>query len=74
VTEQVRDVLPYLLISAVMGIAVNFLSLLNLHPGTLLSLQIILGVMVYVTLNAVFNTWSYCYTKAFIKEKITKKE
>ena len=70
VTEQVKDVLPYVLISAVMGTLIFAISLVEMHPGLLLFLQACMGITIYILLNAFFCTNSYAYAKKLISERI----
>lgn len=76
--EQIKDVLPSLAISLIMGAIVY--SLLFLHFSTLVTmvLQILVGVLVYVTLATVFRLECYRYLVDtlldLIKERISKKQ
>ena len=71
VTEQIKDILPYILLSGIMGGVLYLLSLMIIHPGLLLTLQFIIGFTIYITLNAVFSTSSYKYAKDILTSKIT---
>lgn len=73
VGEQVKDVLPYIMQSAVMGALIYAFSLIDMHPGLLISIQVILGCISYLAMNAVFTTNSYNYAKNIISEKITNR-
>lgn len=54
--EQVKDMMPYLLVSAVMGVAVYAVGLLlSTHIWSLLAVQISLGIIAYIILCRVFR-------------------
>ena len=73
VGEQVRDILPYILLSVVMGALVYAISMIDMHPGLLITIQAITGCMSYIALNALFGTNSYTYAKNIITKKITNR-
>ena len=70
--EQLYDIMPYILISVIAGGVSYALMLLECEPGVTLTLQILVGGIVYVVMNALFNTWSYGYVKDFIGQNIGK--
>jgi O-antigen/teichoic acid export membrane protein len=57
--EQLGDFLPTLLISLVMFVVVLFVGKLELNAFTLLVLQVLVGVMVYFILSAIFKPKAY---------------
>lgn len=67
--EQFRDVIPYLLSSLAMGFALYILTFFNFSNGLLLALQIVLGLFIYIILNAVFKTNSFMFVKNMIAKK-----
>ena len=69
IIEQIRDTVPYALISAIMGISIYGLSLLECPIGWLLTVQIVLGLIIYISLNALVKTHCYIYIKSVISEK-----
>lgn len=69
IIEQIRDTIPYAMISAIMGISIYGLSLLECPIGWLLIGQIVLGLIVYISLNALTETHCYIYIKNVILEK-----
>ena len=71
--EQLVDVLPSLLLSALMGIAVYSLQYTELRGVVLLLIQILTGAAVYVSLSVLFKLEPYIYLKNLLKEKLLKK-
>ena len=71
--EQVKDVMPYFGISAIMGCCIYAASLFKFQVAPLLCIQVVLGIAVYVLFNAIFKTWSFQFAKAFINDKLIKK-
>lgn len=66
---QLRDISPALLLSAVMGVFVWCVGLLNLGDLAALVLQVLLGVAVYVAASAVFKVESFTYLLGLIKRR-----
>lgn len=71
--EQIRDLLPALLLSCIMGIAVKAVQLIDLSSIFILILQVMVGGMVYVILSFVFKIDSFVYLLDTIKSMIWKK-
>ena len=67
--EQLKDVLPSLIISIIMGIFVYLLKYINMSTVAILSLQIILGVNIYMGLSYLFKVESLSYIINIIKSK-----
>lgn len=67
--EQVKDLLPSVLSSAVMGILVWSVDLLNLNTIITILLQIILGTAVYFGIAKVFKFECFEYLVGMIKRK-----
>ncbi len=65
--DQMIDILPYVLMSAVMGAAVYFTGLLPVHNILLLILQVISGVIVYVALSFIFKVDSFYFLLESLK-------
>jgi len=66
--EQMRDILPILLISLVMFAVVYAMNALSLATGMLLVLQAIVGVAVYVGLSMLFKVESMQFIGQFVKK------
>ncbi len=60
-TEQIRDVLPSLTISLIMGAIAYSLLFLHLSALVTMVLQIFIGILVYITLATVFKLECYRY-------------
>ena len=61
--EQAKDVLPSLMISSVMCIAVYLMQALRISGVLLLVVQILTGAVIYISLSALFKLESYIYLK-----------
>jgi len=59
--EQVKDILPSLLLSLVMGVIVYFFSYFGLSPLVTMVLQILAGVVIYVLLALLFRLECFHY-------------
>lgn len=49
--EQIKDILPMLIISVVMGVIISLFSVLNLGNFLTITLQVIFGVLIYLALS-----------------------
>lgn len=65
---QVKDILPSLIISTLMGIIVSCLSLFNLNPLVMLIFQIISGIVIYILLSWMFKLEEFFYLIKTLKE------
>jgi peptidoglycan biosynthesis protein MviN/MurJ (putative lipid II flippase) len=59
--EQIKDIIPSLLLSLVMGVIVYLLLFLGLSPLTTMLLQIVVGTIVYVGLALLFKLECFTY-------------
>lgn len=66
-SQQLRDMLPHLLLSAMMGVCVWLVSLLNLHYLVTLLIQIPLGVIIYIAGSYVLKLEAFSYLLNRIK-------
>jgi len=71
--EQMKDILPSFLLSAIMCVAVWTLNLLNIHPLIVLLLQVTVGIALYVTLSALFRLSPFLMLKESLKRMIFKR-
>ena len=55
VHEQVRDIIPSLIASGIMGIGVVAMSYISLNKLVLLFCQIVFGAVLYMLMSVVFN-------------------
>jgi O-antigen/teichoic acid export membrane protein len=71
--EQLKDMLPQIGLSCLMGLLVYLVSLIPISPWATLAIQIPLGVAIYVFGSMVFHIESFEYIlkaiKAFLKKK-----
>ncbi len=74
--DQIIDILPYVLMSAVMGVAVYFAGLIPVPNIIVLAIQVLTGVAVYAVLSFVFKIDSFSFllesVSGFLKKE--KKE
>ena len=70
--SQLRDLMPALLLSALMGACVYPLSLLGLSDWLTLPLQVFAGVAVYAAASALFRVECFGYILALVKKFIHK--
>lgn len=70
---QILDILPNLLISAAMGVAVYFLSKLPLHAMLVLVIQCAAGVVLYILLSVLTANQSFYYLLSLCKQYFFKK-
>lgn len=73
-TEQMLDLLPTFLVSAVMLGCVLAVGLLPLSNGWILLLQVVTGVAVYVILSALLRLQPYRLLRSTVLNKLFKKE
>ena len=66
--EQMRDILPTLLLSAVMAAVVYCIRFLNMNRIFTLLVQIVAGVIVYVAGSVVFHFETFNYVLGIIKD------
>ena len=65
--QQLKDMLPAILLSAFMGFAVHLISLLGLSDILTLVIEIPLGVLIYVGLSALFRLDSFSYMLSVLR-------
>ena len=66
--SQLKDIIPYILLSAVMGGTVYLAGLIPVTDGIKLLIQIPAGIIVYIGLSEVLHIECYNYLKSAIKE------
>lgn len=62
--EQLRDILPSVLIALFMGGCVNLVKLLGFSDFLMILVQVPLGAFIYVALSALFHLEAYAYLKS----------
>ena len=71
--EQLKDILPGILLAAVMGILVSLFNILPLAQWLILIIQIPSGIIIYLFGSLLFRLESFEYLKNSIKEKFIHK-
>lgn len=74
VTEQIKDVVPYFLLSAVMGVAVYAMNFLPIHYLLRLILQVLTGALLYFALAKIFCRSTVDYVMDSLKSFLHKKK
>ena len=72
--NQLRDMLPALLLSGLMGLAVWPTNMLAISDWVLLPMQVVIGVAVYVAGSLVFRVDSFEYLLSIVKRFVSKKK
>ena len=72
--EQLKDILPGILLAVFMGICVKLIGLINLPLIPQIILQVLLGGVIYIGLSAAFKLESFKYIKDIIKSKLGEKK
>lgn len=70
--EQLKDMLPQIFLSLLMGAAVYSTNFIPLSSGLKLLIQIPLGILIYVSLSILFKVDSFNYILGIIKKYIKK--
>lgn len=71
--EQLKDILPGIILAVCMGVCVYFVGFLKLPTMIVLCIQIIVGGIIYIALSAILHLESFEYLVGMIKS-ILKKE
>ena len=74
IMEQIRDMLPTVVISSITGVVVYVLSWLNFPPLFLLLIQIVIGLFLYLFLNFLFKTEGFRYIVSIINNHRSNNE
>ena len=72
--DQIKDILPSLLISLIMGAAVYCIKFIGLPSIITLVVQVLCGVFLYIILSKLFHIDSFEYVLDIIKRLLHKKE
>lgn len=70
--EQIKDILPSVVLSIIMGLIVYIILFLNLSPYLTLIIQIFTGTIVYIGLAKLFKLECYEYLFSTIKDMLIK--
>lgn len=71
-SSQIKDMLPSVLLSFVMGAGVYAITLFNLNMYVTLVIQILVGAVVYIVLSKLFRVEAFQYLWNMVREKRKK--
>ena len=71
--EQIKDILPYIVMSGVVGGIVYAIGLIPISKDLLLFVQIIMGLVLYVAMSKLFKIDSYDYIKNILIDTFKRK-
>lgn len=71
--EQIKDIVPSLLISIIMGLSIYWIKFLNISNMSIIFIQIVIGILVYITLAKIFKLECYEYLINTIKNIFLKR-
>ncbi len=71
--SQLKDMLPALLLTCLMGLPVWALSLTGLDDWALLPLQVVTGAAVYIAASAIFKVDSFVYVLGIVRRILSRK-
>ncbi|MGN0558014.1 MAG: lipopolysaccharide biosynthesis protein [Acutalibacteraceae bacterium] len=71
-TEQLKDIMPGMLLSVFMGITVYFIGFLPLPLLPLLVIQVSAGAVIYIALSKLFRLESFEYILRIVKQYLRK--
>ena len=69
---QLKDMLPQIFLSSVMGVLVYCLNFAGLNDWITLVLQALLGILIYVSLSKVFKIESFNYIWGMVSKRLKK--
>ena len=72
--EQIKDIMPGIILACIMGCLIKFIDLLMLNDVVSLSIQIITGIIVYIFLSYLLKLESFVYLLNFIRKGTDKNE
>lgn len=72
--EQIKDILPYIIISLIMGGCVYAITYMPINYFMMLLLQIIVGAIIYIILSKIFKIDSYQYIKEVLIKIVKRKK
>lgn len=72
--EQLKDILPGIILAVFMGICVYFIGFINLSLMPEIILQVLLGAIIYIGISAILKLESFEYIKDIIKSKFGEKK
>lgn len=72
--EQLKDILPEILLALFMGICVYFVSFLPISIYLILVIQVVLGATIYIGISAILKLDAFEYLWNTVKEIVEKKK
>lgn len=70
--EQLRDLIPGVILAVMMGICVYFIGYINLPNIIVLIIQVIVGATIYIVMSIVFKLESFLYLWNMVKTYLKK--
>ena len=70
--EQIKDIIPGILLAIFMGIIVSFVNLLNLSPFLTLCIQVPFGALIYIMGSKILRLDSFEYLLQMSKSLLKK--
>lgn len=72
--QQLKDILPEILLAVLMGLCVYWLRFLPFHYAVILLVQVILGALIYYFGSRILKLDSYCYAVRLLKDIFKQKK
>ena len=72
--RQLKEIVPYVLLTAVMGVCVYWVGCLPLSPIWLLGTQAVSGVIIYLGLSIIFKVHAFTYLFNIVKSFLVSKK
>ena len=67
IKEQLLDAVPTLLISLLMGVGIYFIKFWDVNDLSIITIQILVGCLIYCSLCFIFKEESFCYILQLVK-------
>lgn len=71
--EQIKDLLPAIGLSVLMGVPVYLMNFIPMNVYALLCLQVLVGVVIYLVVSIVFKSESFGFILGYVKKVLKKK-
>ncbi|MGJ7920811.1 lipopolysaccharide biosynthesis protein [Neobacillus sp. LXY-4] len=72
--EQVKDMLPSIILSFMMGAIINIINFIDMNTILLLILKIVVGIVFYICISWLFKVESFLYLLNIIKNYLPKRK
>ena len=70
---QLKDMLPQIMLSCIMGLAVYCINFVGLNDFATLTLQVVVGIAIYALISKLFKIESFAYIKNAIAKVLNRK-